>query len=189
MPPKQKFNKEVILETAFQLVREQGIENLNARSIARKLRSSIQPVFSYYETMADLKSDLFQMAGDYHSSYFNNVETSEKLFLNIGMAYVDFAIAEPNLFKMLFMSNGFEGKGIYDFVSNDCNDHITSAIPEVFDKNKEKSIGIFTDMWLYAHGIASMAVMNQLSVERSEIERMINNMFGLLVKDQVGGEK
>jgi predicted aldo/keto reductase-like oxidoreductase len=62
MPPKQKFTKEDILETAFAIVREQGIENLNVRNIARRLDSSTQPVFSFFENMAELKTAVFQMA-------------------------------------------------------------------------------------------------------------------------------
>ena len=184
MPPKQKFSKEDILKIAFQLVREQGIENLNARAIAKMLRSSTQPVFSYYENMADLKSDLFIMVSKYHSNYFNKVETGENLFLNIGMTYVDFAIEEPHLFRMLFMSNGFQGKGLSEFVTDDCNNHISNAIPGIFDRNAEESNRIFTDMWLYAHGIASMVVMNQLSVERKEIGSMIKNIFSLLTTER-----
>jgi len=189
MPPRQKFSREEVLKTAFQLVREQGIEELNARGIAKMLRSSTQPVFSYYDNMNDLKSDLFIMVSEYHSRYFDKVETDESLFLNVGLAYVDFAIEEPNLFRMLFMSNGFAGKGLQEFVAdNDCNEHITNAIPKIFGQNKEESNRIFTDMWLYAHGIASMLVTNQLSVDRSDVEHMIKNMFGLLTAGQTGGK-
>ena len=180
MPPKLKFSKEEVLKTAFQLVKEKGIENLNARNIAKMLHSSTQPVFSCYENMADLKADLFVMVSEYHARCFDKVETGKNLFLNVGLAYIDFAIEEPNLFRMLFMSNSFIGKGIFEFTAGGCNDHITNAIPDILKQNSKEANRIFTDMWLYAHGIASMAVMNQLDLERSEIESMIKNMFSLL---------
>ena len=187
MPPKPKFNKELVLETAFQLVREQGVENLNARSIAKMLNSSVQPVFSYYENMADLKTDLFAMVNEYHSRYFDKVVSDENFFSNVGLAYICFAIEEPNLFKLLFMTNSFEGMQLNQFVSGECNEHITDAIPDGFNQSISESNPVFTDMWLYAHGIASMIVMNQISFERSEIESMIKNMFSLLVSGQNGG--
>ena len=190
MPPNQKFSKAVVLEAAFQLVQEQGIESLNARSIADKLGSSIQPVFGYYKNMADLKDDLFAMANTYHSSYFDKVDVSNNLFLQVGLAYVDFAIEEPNIFKLLFMSNGFDGKKLDAFMTDDdCNEHITNAIPSAFTQSMEASSRVFTDMWLYVHGIASMVVMNQLSFNKSEIETMIKNMCWLLTSEQLGGEK
>jgi hypothetical protein len=46
---------------------------------------------------------------------------------------------------------------------------------------------MFTDMWLYAHGIASMLVENQLSIERTEIEAMVRHMFLLLTGGSQGG--
>jgi len=189
MPPTQRFSKEDILNTAFQLVREQGFENLNARNIAKMLNSSTQPVFSYYENMTELKTDLFAMVNEYHSRYFDKVETDENLFVHIGMAYIDFAIEEPNFFRLLFMSNGFSGTGLNDFFVDygyDCNDRLFNAISQVVDPNLPESNRMFIDIWLYAHGIASMLVMNTLPTPRSEIKSMLENMYDLLTARQRG---
>jgi AcrR family transcriptional regulator len=183
MPPKQRFKKEDILKTAFQLVREQGIDNLNVRSIAKMLHSSTQPVFSCYENMADLKADLLALVKEYQDRYVCNAESGENLFLNVGMAYVDFAIEEPNLFKMLYMSNSLALKSLYDLAAYcDENDPLSQSIPE-------ESNRIYTDMWLYAHGIASMIVMNQLSIDRNEIKSMIKNMHDMLTGKQLREKK
>ena len=192
MPPTQRFSKEDILNTAFQLVREQGFENLNARNIAKMLNSSTQPVFRYYENMAKLKSDLFAMVNEYHSRYFDRVETDENLFVHIGMTYIDFAIEEPNLFRLLFMSHGFSGTGLNDFFMDygyDCNVRLFNAISKVVDPNLPESNRMFIDIWLYAHGIASMLVMNKLPTPRSEIEAMLKNMYDLLTSRQRGGTR
>ena len=185
MAPRQKFSKEEVLNTAFRLVREQGVEMLNARNIAKLLDSSTQPIFSYYENMADLKTDVFLMVKEFHSRCLNDVETDENLLLNIGMAYIDFAIEEPNLFKMMFMSNGFSGIKIGDFFTafdDGCNEHLELAISKTFDLKLPEIYSMFIDIWLYAHGIASMLAMNQLPTPRSEIESMVKNMYNLLVK-------
>ena len=185
MSPKQKFTKEDILNTAFKLVREQGLENLNARNIAKMLNSSTQPVFSYYENMADLKADLFAMVSRFHAGYLNKIETDKNLFFNIGMAYIDFALEEPNLFKMLFMSQGFKGKKLTEFFHGDCDgccENLEKAIAKKYNNDSPESLRLFTDIWLYAHGIASMLAANQLPTPRSEIESMLNNVYGLLLK-------
>jgi len=184
MPPNPKFSKEGVLKTAFQLVREKGIDKLNARSLAKMLNSSTQPIFSYYKNMAELQSDLFEMVSKYNSSYFNKVETGENLLSNIGMAYIDFALEEPNLFRMMFMSNGFSGMKLGDFFTafdDDCNDHLMSSIPKAFNMDLPETNRMFIDMWLYAHGVATMLVMNQLPTPRSEIETMMKNMCRLLI--------
>jgi len=180
------------LKTAFQLVREQGFENLNARNIAKILNSSTQPVFTYYENMAELKTDLFAMVNEYHSRYFDRVETDENLFVHIGMTYIDFAIEEPNLFRMLFMSNGFSGSQLNDLFTNygyDCNDRLFNAISKLVDPNLPESNRMFIDIWLYAHGIASMLALNKLPTPRSEIEAMLESMYALLTARQRGGTR
>ena len=185
MPPMQRFNKEDVLNTAFQLVREQGIENLNAKNIAKMLNSSTQPIYSYYENMADLKADLFNMVCECHNRCFDKVEPGKNLFVNIGMAYIDFAIDEPNLFRMMFMAQGFSGKKLTDFCTDDdddCNESLRNMIFRQYDFSSTDVNRIFLDIWLYAHGIASMLALNQLPTPRSEIEAMLENMYNLLLK-------
>ncbi len=185
MPPKIKISRDELLESAFKLAREEGIENFNARNIANRLGCSTQIIFSYYKNMADLKDEIFCMANRYHSEYLNNANIDENLFLNIGLIYIDFALNEPNLFRLLFMSNGFEGKNLNDFVTNGCNENISKAILNMINITNPVSYKIFTDMWLYAHGIASMVVTNQLKIDRDEIKEMVSSMFQLLVKRNI----
>jgi len=170
------------------LVREQGIENLNARNIAKMLNSSTQPVFSYYENMADLKTDLLALVSSYHSGIFKKIEDDEDMMLNVGMAYVDFALEEPNLFRMLFMSDGFSGRKLTELFEEhpddffkDCPQNIEQAIAKKYDMDSPETNRIFYDIWLYAHGIASMLVANQMPTPRIEIEAMIRNMYNLLL--------
>ncbi len=188
MPPKQKVSREDIQQAAFQLTREQGMEVLNARNLAQYMHCSTQPIFSYYKNMADLKTDVFNMANIYHSNYFNKTALDENFFLNIGLVYIDFALEEPNLFRLLFMSGGFSGKKLNEFVTEDCNEYVAGGIPKTIDRNSDSANKMFTDMWLYAHGIASMLVTNQLRIERDEIEAMVRNMFCLLTGEKPEGE-
>ena len=195
MPPKQKFAKKDVLKAAFQLVREQGIENLNARNIAKMLNSSTQPVFSHYKNMDDLKADLFTMVSEHNNSYFFKINlsdaslTGKNLLVNIGMAYIDFALDEPNLFRLMFLSRNFTGKTLSDFFS--FFDHyeyeepytpLEKAINELYDIDSPETMRMFIDIWLYAHGIASMLALNQLPTPRSEIEAMLKNMYDMIAE-------
>lgn len=184
MPPKQKIFKEDILKTAFNIVKENGIEHLNARNIAKTLSCSTQPIFSYYTNMEDLKSDVFEMTNKYHSNYFNNTELNNNIFLNVGLTYINFAVEEPNLFKFLFMSGQFSGKNLNEYVTADPNDHISDNLPNNIDTFPRDPQAIFTDMWLYAHGIASMLVFNHINLEFNEIKDLLENMFNSLINNK-----
>ena len=51
MPPKVKITKEDIIQKALEIVRTNGEQALNARSIASALNCSTQPVFFNFATI------------------------------------------------------------------------------------------------------------------------------------------
>ena len=57
MPPKPKINRQMILDAAFEIVREQGHEMVNARTIAEKLKCSTQPVMYHFKTMEEIRKE------------------------------------------------------------------------------------------------------------------------------------
>ena len=62
MPPKQRITREMILERSFDMFCREGMEAVNARSVAKALNCSTQPIFSYFSGMDDLKTSLEQKA-------------------------------------------------------------------------------------------------------------------------------
>ena len=51
MPPKAKITKEMIIDAAFEITRESGIEAVNARTISEKLGCSTQPVMYHINSI------------------------------------------------------------------------------------------------------------------------------------------
>ena len=44
MPPKTKIHKELIVSTAYEMTKMNGIDSVTAKAIAKQLNCSIQPV-------------------------------------------------------------------------------------------------------------------------------------------------
>ena len=59
MPPKQKITEEILLSHAFQIAKEQGIDAVTSRSVAKSVGCSIQLVFSHFPTMEELRQATF----------------------------------------------------------------------------------------------------------------------------------
>ncbi len=59
MPPKALFSKNDILQEAVFLVKNRGIEVLNARSLAAHLGISTTPIFQAFGRMEDLKMEIY----------------------------------------------------------------------------------------------------------------------------------
>ena len=54
MAPRVKISRENIIDGAIELVREHGLNALCARSLAKRLGISTQPIFSNFESMEEL---------------------------------------------------------------------------------------------------------------------------------------
>ena len=63
MPPKARITKNMVIEAAFETVREAGAESINARTIAQKLSCSTQPVMYHFKTMEQLKRAVYTKSG------------------------------------------------------------------------------------------------------------------------------
>jgi AcrR family transcriptional regulator len=104
MPRKNLFSKDMFVNAAFKILREKGRGKLSARSLARELKCSTMPVYSYLTSMKTLVSDLEEKALDLMLTY-QTTSSSGQPFLDIGLGYVLFARNEKNLFRFLFLAN------------------------------------------------------------------------------------
>ncbi len=96
MPPKQRFNKESILEKAYEVFQSSGFDSVTARSIANALNCSTQPVFSYIATMSDVRSGIIKKAEE---ELLERLKT--EFFLDRCIAYEKFAAEKPLIFLYL----------------------------------------------------------------------------------------
>ena len=55
MPAKAKVTKEMIVDAAFAIAREAGVERINARTVSERLHCSTQPVMYHFATIEALK--------------------------------------------------------------------------------------------------------------------------------------
>ena len=49
MPPAKKFQREDIIRTAYELVKSEGMGEMNARRIAKELGCSTQPIYHNFD--------------------------------------------------------------------------------------------------------------------------------------------
>ncbi|GHU72771.1 transcriptional regulator [Clostridia bacterium] len=182
MPPKVKFGKESVMESALTVVRERGLEALSARSIAERLGCSTRPIYSVYDDMEKLKADLFNYANQFFGRYLADFSAKENRtdsgFMKFGLAYIAFARAETNLFKMLFLSRNIDSESISDLVSPTAHAFILDTIPRGSGEAEDKSEiqQHFLDIWLYTHGLATMAAFGGIDLPENEIMPMLTRV-------------
>ena len=73
MPAIAKVTKEMIIDAAFETVKEMGAENINARTVSQKLGCSTQPVLYHFKTIEDVRIAAHKKASEFHIDYVTNL--------------------------------------------------------------------------------------------------------------------
>jgi AcrR family transcriptional regulator len=177
MPPKVQITEEAILLASVEIVRERGMEAINAREIAKRLHCSTQPIFWKFQTMDDLKKALYEKVEElYNNHMFQGMEQGNP-FLGAGLAYINFAKSEKNLFKFIFMSDSIQVKSIFEMIEGEDNREIIVMISKMTNLNEEYAKQLFINIWLVTHGIASMMATNSCHFTDTEIDQILSDSF------------
>ncbi len=182
MPPKVKISREDILTASIGIVREQGIDAVNARAVAAKLNCSIQPVFRTFGTMEDFKTAVYKRAEEIFSGVLTEAIASGG-FKGLGLAYINFARSERNLFMLLFMTNAFRGRNAADIAgATEGDDEVIELISEQTGLDPVKSQELYSALWFTAHGIASLLATSASELSDEDAGRILSNVYEGLVK-------
>lgn len=178
MPPKAKFTKQKILETALNIVRESGIEVLSARTLGTALGCSPQPIFSYFENMEDVKNEVISAAKSIYAKYINEGLKKSPAFKGVGMKYIEFAKDEPKLFELLFMSD-VNKSDIPNFLpaKDDNSPFILEAIMNDYNFDEERARTLYNHMAIYANGIAVLFAKNECIFNMEQVSFMLTDVF------------
>ena len=182
MSKETKITKEKLLEAALAITREKGLEEVSNREIAKKLNSSIRPIYYQYNNSEELKKELYQKIEDYFYKYImTNMTEDIPYYKQIGVNYIKFAREEKNLFKVLFMS-----KSDYlpeKFISKDEKNFkkIVDLI-KLSTKLEDKDIKKFhVKMWIFTHGIATLIATNTVNLSNEEVAELLSSEFQALM--------
>lgn len=178
MPAKIKATKEMIIDAAFEIAREIGAENINARTVSEKLNCSTQPVMYHFATIEELKRAVYVKADLYHSEYLMNIRSQQNgAMLGIGLNYIRFAIEEPHLFRFLFQSNFFNGTTMVELIDAEELMPVLSAMQQALEMSIEQTKKVFLTVFLFAHGYASIIANNSLKYDENIINEQLKQAY------------
>lgn len=174
VPPRAKINREMIIDAAYEIVRESGEDNINARNIADKLGCSTQPVLYVFKTMDEIRECVYQKADEYHSEYLMRINESEKdPMAAIGKNYIRFSVDERNLFRLLFQSGAFSGR-MQGLVDDERLWPVLQAMSSQMGMEVSDVKTYFACIFYPVHGIASLLANNSMEYDEAEFENLIS---------------
>lgn len=178
MPPKAKITKEMIVDTAFEIVRKEGADKVTARSISEQLNCSTQPVLYYFSTVEEIKKAVYKKADEYHTIYLMNLEMScDNPMLAIGMNYIKFAIEERNLFRFLFQSNEFSGVSMLELLETEELFPMFGMLQNELDISLAAAKEVFRTLFIFVHGYASLYANNAMFYNEQDVIRALDKIF------------
>ena len=169
MPPKTRITKDMIVDAAVEIARQNGYESINARTVAGALRCSTQPVMYHFTTIESLKQAAFARTDQLHSEYMMNCPPDRDPILSIGLNYIRFAVEEPQLFRFLFQSGYAEENNLLEMIDSEELTPILEAMREGSGLDMNKTREVFLTVALFAHGYASIIANNSLEYDENLI--------------------
>lgn len=170
MPAKKQITRDMILKAALKLLKEEGYEAVNIKRLARALGCSTQPVYLSFSGMDDLRKELIPLAVKEFEHFMISSSRDGRVRL-YGAEYIHFAKKEPRLFRFVFMrANAFsEIKKILVPITETAMEELM----EVYHITHEEADYLHDQLWMHAHGIASMIATEFCDWNMEKAEHML----------------
>lgn len=182
MPTTIRITKEMILNAAFDITRNEGIEKLSNLEIAKKMNCSIRPIYYQFKNSEELYKELYNKINSYFYDFImKNIVDDIPHYKQIGINYIKFAQEETNLFKVLFMSPARNLPNTFVETDKTGFAGVVAAI-KLSTHLSDKDIKSFhTKMWIFVHGIATLTVSKSVKFTEEQIRDLLSQEFQALM--------
>lgn len=181
MPAVKKVSREEIVEAALEVVRDGGFSAVNARSVAKKLGCSTQPIYFSFRNMDELKAALIERAAQMHEQRVRDSlrahEGSDSRYSSYGMGFVQFAAEEKQLFRWLYL----EGEQLGPYQNDILLPEVIGVIMEEFGYGEGVARRFHQDMIYFTYGLAILANTGHLPLTETELREAFRREFRALI--------
>lgn len=184
--------KNLILETAMRLFLEEGYEKVSMRRIADEIEYSPGTIYLYFRDKDEIMYALHRMA----FSRFNKAlagmgadGTPDQRLAAGGRGYVDFALANPELYELMFIMRApvrcFPDKAEWE-EGEQAYGMLRSAVQSAVDAGY---LPVDTDVdaatlyfWSTVHGLVSLAIRGRLDMlgDKERVAAMIHRALDVM---------
>lgn len=181
MPAAKKVSKDEIIDAAVDVLRDGGFSAINARSVAKKLGCSTQPIYFSFKNMEELKAALTDRAIRMHTRHVRDLlrihEGSDSRYSSYGMGFVKFAAEEKQLFRWLYLEGEQRGAYRNDVLFSE----VITVIVDEFGYSEEVARRFHQDMVYFTYGLAILANTDHLNLTESELREAFRREFRALI--------
>ena len=179
MPPKPKFTKEEIITAALELVSKRGMDALTARDLAAQLGSSPRPIFTVFKSMEEVQQAMRPAAMKRFEHFAEKAIHYTPAFKQFGMQMILFAMQEPKLYQLLFMSE-HEGARSFDDIFIELGDTAVVCVTMIrqdYGLTEAEAKILFRQVWIYTFGIGTLCATRMCHFSEEDINEMLGQAF------------
>lgn len=194
MPPKPKFTREEIVQTALEIVSKKGAEALTAKELGDALGSSARPIFTVFNNMKEVQEEVRTAAMHCFEGYAQQKLPDMPLFKQVGMQMVLFGAREPKLYQLLFMQENRNAIS-FDDVFGELGPTAETCIGLIckeYDLGEAEARTLFENVWIYTFGVGALCATRVCRFSEEKLGEMLTTEFQammLLVKSRKTNNK
>ena len=181
MPATKKVSKDDIIDAAIDVLRDDGFSAINARSVAKKIGCSTQPIYFSFKSMEELKSALTERAIELHTQYVRDSlcahAGNDSRYSSYGMGFVKFAAEEKQLFRWLYL----EAKQLGPYQNDVLLPEVITVIMDEFGYSEDTARRFHQDMIYFSYGLAILANTDHLHLAEEELREAFRREFRALI--------
>ena len=179
MPPKRKFSREEIILKALEIASDKGMNALTSRELATALGSTASPIFTAFKNMDEVKNEVRNAALAQFNKSAQKARHFTPVFKQVGLQMIFFAIEQPKLYKILFMSEKKESQTFDDVFANlgEMGDLCIEVIQKDYDLSFDDAMLLFKHTWTFTYGIGALIASGMCKFTENEIQDMLSSDF------------
>lgn len=182
MPPRTKFSREEIIQAAVRITRQRGFESVTAREIGAELGISSRPIFTWFDSMEQLKEAVYEDAKILYRQYLEQGLSRPIPFLGVGQQYIRFAREEPELYKVLFLTKLNEKSGGAMASLKFAQDLARDSLMRIYNLDGKTADKYFRNLWLVSFSFTTLIVTGNCPYSDEEISAIFTEMSLSLCK-------
>ena len=191
MPPKPKFTREEIVQTALEVVSRKGVEALTAKELGDALGTSARPIFTVFSSMKQVQDAVREAAMRRFESFAGQKLPDMPLFKQVGMQMVLFGAREPKLYQLLFMQENRNAVSFDDVFGElgPTAEACIRLIQEEYAMREADARLLFENVWIYTFGVGALCATRMCQFSEEKLGQMLSTEFQammLLVKSRAG---
>ena len=158
-----------ILDASLKLLSEGGLGALSMRAVARDAGVSHQAPYHYFQDreaiFAELVKTGFEGLRDYEVAAISSSDDPKQRALELGCAYVRFAMDNPALFQLMFRREMVELDNYPDAhaVADEAFNIPQAVIAAAHGKSEADSLPEMLACWSISHGLATLILEGKLA--------------------------